>query len=76
MTRKRRFGDEIGSACREFAYAVEVQLGGRDVGKVAKALLERRHYHAALNMVRLYKEPAEMFRRYLTARGDYPFALR
>jgi len=57
----------------ETAYAVDVQLGGRDVGKVAKALLERRHYHAALNMVRLYREPAQMFRRYLTAGGDYPF---
>lgn len=57
----------------ETAYAVEVQLGGRDIGKVTKALSERRHYHAAVNMVRLYKEPAQMFRRYLTSRGDYPF---
>jgi len=58
----------------ETAYAVDVQLGGRDIGNIGKALGERRHYHAALNMVRLYKEPAQMFRRYLTARGDYPFA--
>jgi FkbM family methyltransferase len=50
-----------------------VQIGGRDVGNIAKALFERRHYHAALNMVRVYKEPAQMFRRYLTAGGDYPF---
>jgi FkbM family methyltransferase len=50
-----------------------VQIGGREVGTVTKALMERRHYHAALNMVRVYKEPAQMFRRYLTARGDYPF---
>jgi len=50
-----------------------VQLGSRDIGTVAKALSERRHYHAAMNMVRLYKEPAQMFRRYLTSRGDYPF---
>ena len=50
-----------------------MQIGGRKVGTVAKALMERRHYHAALNMIRLYKEPVEMFRRYLTARGDYPF---
>jgi FkbM family methyltransferase len=41
---------------------------------MAGALFERRHYHAALNMMRLYKEPAQMFGRYLTARGDYPFA--
>jgi FkbM family methyltransferase len=57
-------------------YAVEVQLGGRDVRTVAKALIERRHYHAALNMVRLYKRPAQMFRRYLTEGGDYPFTSR
>jgi FkbM family methyltransferase len=50
-----------------------VQLGGREIGTVAKALSERRHYHAALNMLRLYKEPAQMFRRYLTSGGDYPF---
>jgi FkbM family methyltransferase len=50
-----------------------VQIGGRDVGKVAKAMFERRHYHAALKMVRLYKQPAQMFRRYLTEAGDYPF---
>ncbi|MGE7002957.1 hypothetical protein ACQKHK_12535, partial [Staphylococcus capitis] len=37
------------------AYAVVVKIGGRDVGTVAKALVERRHYHAAVNMVRLYK---------------------
>ncbi len=43
------------------------------MGTVAGAVLERRHYHAALNMIRLYKEPAEMFRRYLTKGGEYPF---
>lgn len=55
------------------SYAVEVQIGGRDVGTVAKSMLERRHYHAALKMTRLYKQPAQMFRRYLTEAGDYPF---
>jgi FkbM family methyltransferase len=55
------------------SYAVEVQLGGRDVGTVVSALFERRHYHAAFKMVRLYKQPAQMFRRYLTETGDYPF---
>ncbi len=55
------------------SYAVEVQLGGRDVGTVVSAIFERRHYHAAFKMVRLYKQPAQMFRRYLTETGDYPF---
>jgi len=53
-----------------------VQIGSRDVGTVAKSLLDLRHYHAALNMVRLYEKPAGMFRRYLTGRGDYPFTAR
>jgi FkbM family methyltransferase len=50
-----------------------VQIGSRDAGTVAKSLFDRRHYHAARNMVRLYEKPADMFRRYLTGRGDYPF---
>jgi FkbM family methyltransferase len=58
------------------SYAVEVQLGGRNVGTVVKALFERRHYHAALKMVLLYKQPVQMFRRYLTDAGDYPFTSR
>ena len=53
-----------------------MKIGGRDVRAVIKAPFERRHYRAALNMVRLYKQPAEMFRRYLTGRGDYPFTCR
>ncbi len=53
-----------------------MQIGSRNVGTVVKALFERRHYHAALNMARLYERPAEMFRRYLTGRGDYPFTTR
>lgn len=61
---------------RRPGYAVPVQLGGRDVGTVAKSLVERRHYHAALKMVRLYEQPAQMFRRYLTEGGDYPFTAR
>ena len=55
------------------SYAQPVQIGGRDVGTVVKAISERRHYHAAANMVRLYKQPAQMFRRYLTDAGTYPF---
>ena len=55
------------------SYAGGVQIGGRDVGTVVKAAFERRHYHAAFKMVRLYKQPAQMFRRYLTEAGTYPF---
>jgi FkbM family methyltransferase len=53
-----------------------VQIGGRDLGLVTKALFEQRHYHAARNMLRLYDRPVDMFRRYLTRSGDYPFTAR
>lgn len=53
-----------------------MQLGSRDVGRVARSLLQRQHYVAALNMLALYEKPVEMFRRYLTAWGTYPTQAR
>jgi FkbM family methyltransferase len=53
-----------------------VQIGGRNVGTLAKSLLEPRHYIAAGNMVRKYDAPVDMFRRYLTNDGDYPYTAR
>lgn len=53
-----------------------MQLGGRSIGTVADAILQRRHYVAALNMLRLYEHPLDMFRRYLTRGGEYPCAIR
>ena len=54
-------------------YADHVQIGGRDLGLVTKAIFERRHYHAASNMVATLQAALQMFRRYLTGAGDYPF---
>ncbi len=53
-----------------------MQLGGRDLTKVVKAVTDRRHYIAAVNMVRRYERPVEMFRRYLTNTGEYPCTVR
>jgi FkbM family methyltransferase len=53
-----------------------VQIGGRNVGTLAKSLLEPRHYIAAGNMVRKYDAPREMIRRYLTNAGDYPYTAK
>jgi FkbM family methyltransferase len=53
-----------------------VHIGGRNVGTVAKSLREPRHYIAARNMVRLYTKPVDMFRRYLTNGGTYPYTAR
>lgn len=49
-----------------------MQIAGRNIGTVAKSVLERRHYTAARNMLRRYKHPARMFVRYLTGTGTYP----
>ena len=50
-----------------------MSVGGRNVKTIGKAAFERRHYVAARNMVRLYEAPVEMFRRYLTTSGEYPY---
>jgi FkbM family methyltransferase len=53
-----------------------MRVGGRDLTKIADAVLRRRNYIAAINMVRLYDHPVAMFRRYLTGSGEYPCSVR
>lgn len=53
-----------------------MQVAGRKVGKIATALVQRRHYVAARNMLRLYDHPARMFVRYLAGTGEYPYTVR
>lgn len=53
-----------------------MQVAGRNLGLIAKSALDRRHYVAAANMVRLYEHPAEMFKRYLIGKGTYPYTVR
>ncbi len=54
-----------------------MQVAGRNLGLIAKSALDRRHYVAAANMVRLYEHPAEMFKRYLIGKGGtYPYTVR
>ena len=53
-----------------------MQVAGRDMSTIVKSVLDRRHYIAARNMVRLYEHPADMFRRYLTGTGTYPTTVR
>ena len=50
-----------------------MQLGGRQLSKVAGALLRREHYVAFAGMWEVYDHPLEMLRRYLTHQGSYPF---
>jgi FkbM family methyltransferase len=53
-----------------------MQVAGRNLGLIAKSALDRRHYVAAANMVRVYEHPAEMFKRYLIGKGTYPYTVR
>ena len=49
-----------------------MQVGGRRLRKIAGALLQRRHYYAGLNMLRVYDHPIDALGRYLLGRGKYP----
>ncbi len=49
-----------------------MKIGNRELGVVLSALFERRHYLAARNMLRVYRNPADAFGRYLLGRGEYP----
>lgn len=53
-----------------------LQIGGRDITKIAKAPMQRRHGIAIGNMIRRYAHPGTMLRRYLVAGGDYPYTVR
>ena len=53
-----------------------MQLGGRDFKTVASSMVQRRHYVAASNMLRLYERPARTLRHYLTGGGEYPSTVR
>lgn len=53
-----------------------MQVAGRSIGKIAGSVLQRRHYVAARNMVKVYEHPVDIFRRYLTGAGEYPTTVR
>jgi len=53
-----------------------LQLGGRDMRKIFASVLQRRHYVAVRNMFRLYENPSQMLRQYLTGSGVYPYIVR
>lgn len=52
-----------------------MRIGGRPLSAIAGAPFHRRHYVAAVNMLRIYTRPMEMCRRYLLGLGAYPAAV-
>jgi FkbM family methyltransferase len=52
-----------------------MKIGNRDLGLVLSALLEKRHYIAARNMLRVYRNPVDAFGRYFLAGGQYPASI-
>lgn len=53
-----------------------MQIGGRDLRDVARALFAKQHYIAAVNMLRFCERPLDMFNRYVFASGEYPAVVR
>jgi FkbM family methyltransferase len=53
-----------------------LEIGGRDLSKIVRAPLQRRHGVAIANMFRRYAAPGAMLRRYLVAGGAYPYTVR
>jgi FkbM family methyltransferase len=49
-----------------------MKIGNRKLAVVLSALFEQRHYIAARNMLRVYRNPVDAFGRYLLGRGEYP----
>ena len=49
-----------------------LQIGGRPLGRVARAALSRPSYVAATNMLRVYRRPAQLMYRYVLNAGRYP----
>ena len=49
-----------------------MQIGGRSVTKILTSVLQKQHYIAASNMVRIYERPLDALGRYLLQNGNYP----
>jgi FkbM family methyltransferase len=49
-----------------------MKIGNREIRLVLSALFQKRHYLAAINMLRVYRHPVDAYGRYLFARGQYP----
>ena len=50
-----------------------MHIGGRPLLRVLRAAFEKRHYTALWNIYRNYPDSVENLKRYVTARGEYPY---
>ena len=53
-----------------------MKVGGRELGTIVRAVLQKQHYIALAQMARVYDHPVEMLGRYLLKRGHYPKDVR
>jgi FkbM family methyltransferase len=51
---------------------MKIELGQRSTRYIARALVGHQHYIAAYNMLHVYEDPVDAFRRYLFRAGSYP----
>lgn len=53
-----------------------MKIGKRSQGQAVKALFEWRHYIALFNMLRVYPDFCDSFKRYFTGSGTYPYNIK
>lgn len=51
---------------------LSVLIGGRELGRVLRAMSQRRHYQALCRSLAVYVRPLDGLRRYLLGQGHYP----
>lgn len=65
-------GHDTATGTIQMLIARDWKIGNRGGGVVLRAVFDLRHYIAARNMFRVYRNRADAFRRYLLGRGEYP----
>lgn len=55
---------------------MEFKVGFRNFNKLASSLFKIRHYKALFNMIRLYPDFWQCFKRYFFGKGTYPYIIK
>lgn len=53
-----------------------MNIGNRNLGQFLKAITEKQHYVAFLNMIKICPDFFDVFVRYFLGKGDYPYAVK
>jgi FkbM family methyltransferase len=61
---------------RDAGMELQMNIGGRDIGRISRGLIQRRSWSTLVNMLHLYERPLGVIRRYLLSGGRYPHTFR